>query len=323
MLPPSMPAMKTTAPPGHLNSRDFARIARAIHFIDARYGEQPRLAAIAAHVALSPFHFNRLFHRWAGITPKQYLAHVTARAAAHALDRQASVLEAAHAVGLSGPGRLHDLIVAVSAVTPGELKARGAGLRMAYGVTPSPFGDALIAESSRGIVHLAFLDAHEGAEQAACRELFACWPAAHFVREDAAARSLAARLWRQSAASAAEPLRLALAGTNFQMRVWRALLELAARRTLSYGALASAMGEPRAVRAVAGAVAANSIAWLIPCHRVLSASGGISGYRWGVERKQAMLAWEQLNVDRSRGVRSALQQKPPLDGALSTGPSIQ
>ena len=313
-----MPRMKNI-PPGHLNSRDFTRIARAIHFIDAHYGQQPRLGAIAAHVALSPFHFNRLFHRWAGITPKQYLAHVTARAAAQALDRQASVLEAAHAVGLSGPGRLHDLIVTVSGVTPGELKARGAGLRIDYGITPSPFGDALIAETSRGIVHLAFLDAGPGAEEAACRELFASWPAAHFVRADAAASALAARLWGQGAGEAAEPLRLALAGTNFQMRVWRALLELAARRTLSYGELASAMGEPRAVRAVAGAVSANSIAWLIPCHRVLSASGGLSGYRWGVERKEAMLAWEQLRVSGQRPVHSAMQQKPPLDGALSTG----
>lgn len=314
--------MKNELPEGYLHSRDFARIARAIRFIDAHYTEQPRLAALAGHVALSPFHFNRLFHRWAGITPKQYLAHVTAHAATSALGRRLSVLEAAHAVGLSGPGRLHDLIVSVDAVTPGELKARGAGLRIRYGVSPSPFGSALIAETPRGILHLAFLDERDSAERTACRELLERWPAAHFVRDDAAARSLASRLWTHKGAKTIEPLRLALAGTNFQVRVWRALLELATRRTLSYGALASAMGEPRKVRAVAGAVAANSIAWLIPCHHVLRASGDISGYRWGVERKQAMLAWERLPESPPSDL-TAVQQRNPLDGALSTGGAVQ
>jgi AraC family transcriptional regulator, regulatory protein of adaptative response / methylated-DNA-[protein]-cysteine methyltransferase len=276
----------------HLNSRDFARIARAIRFIDAHFAAQPRLADVAAHVSLSPFHFNRLFRRWAGLTPKQYLASVTAQAAAHALDRQLSVLEAAHEVGLSGPGRLHDLIVQVRALTPGEVKGRGAGVRITHGFTDTPFGTALVAQTSRGILHLAFVEERDG--ERAERALRASWPAAEFGRDDACARVLAARIWGDSV-DAREPLRLLLAGTNFQLRVWEALLKLAPRDTLSYGELAAGLGEPHKTRAVASAVAANAIAWLIPCHHVLRKSGALGGYRWGTERKYAMLAWERLH----------------------------
>jgi AraC family transcriptional regulator, regulatory protein of adaptative response / methylated-DNA-[protein]-cysteine methyltransferase len=281
----------SSLPDTHLNSRDFARIARAIRFIDTHFAAQPRLAEVAAHVALSPFHFNRLFRRWAGLTPKQYLASVTARAAARALECQRSVLEAAHEVGLSGPGRLHDLIVQVRALTPGELKMRGAGVRITHGHTETPFGTALVAETSRGILHLGFVEEHGMAR--AERELRASWPAAEFARDDERARALGARIWGP-ADPVREPLRLALAGTNFQVRVWEALLKLAPR-TWSYGELAAAMGEPHKTRAVAGAVAANTIAWLIPCHHVLRKGGALGGYRWGGERKYAMLAWERLH----------------------------
>ena len=274
-----------------LDSRDFARVARAIAFIDAHYREQPRLARIAAHVGLSAFHFNRLFRRWAGVTPKQYLAHITARAAERALEGRSSVLDAAYSVGLSGSGRLHDLIVTIQALTPGELKSRGAGVEIRHGIAATPFGTAFLADTARGLLQLAFLD--DASADAAIEALRADWPRAVLLRDDAHAQALASRIWRWRAADDAS-LRLAPAGTNFQVRVWEALLELGSRTTLCYGELAAAIGAPEKTRAVANAVGANPIAWLIPCHHVLRKSGALGGYRWGEARKRAILAWEGL-----------------------------
>jgi len=283
---------------GLLDSRDFRRIARAIAFIERHFLEQPRLTAIASHVGLSEFHFNRLFRRWAGLTPKQYLAHVTGRAAHGALAEEPSVLDAAHAVGLSGPGRLHDLVVTLDAMTPGELKSAGAGVRLTSGVAATPFGCALFATTERGLASLAFLEpGSEGAAQSALR---ARWPQARWQRDDAAAASLAQRLWSSREAG---PLTLAVTGTNFQLKVWEALLALGARERTSYSALAAAIGRPTAARAVAQAVGANPIGWLIPCHRVLRASGELGGYRWGLDRKRAILAWERLRTG---------EGKPPI-----------
>ncbi len=277
--------------PAFLDGRDFGRIARAIHFIDDNFRSQPRLAAIAASARLSEFHFNRLFRRWAGITPRQYLAVVTGRAARGALVNDSSVLEAAYSAGLSGPGRLHDLMVTLEAVTPGELKARGRGTRMSYGFTDTPFGHALIASTSRGVCHLSFLESRGEARAVAALER--SWPQAQLARDDPAAAALAARIWGSSGDRAAA-LKLAVKGTNFQLKVWQALLELGSHGPTTYAALASAVGLPGASRAVGQAVSANPVGYLIPCHSVLRKDGSIGGYQWGEDRKRAMLAWQAL-----------------------------
>jgi AraC family transcriptional regulator, regulatory protein of adaptative response / methylated-DNA-[protein]-cysteine methyltransferase len=274
-----------------LDSRDFARIARAIRYIDTHFRAQPRLAQIAASARLSEFHFNRLFRRWAGITPRQYLAFITARAARDALRTTPSVLEAAYSVGLSGPGRLHDLMVTLDAVTPGELKELGRRLSISYGYTDTPFGRALIASTPRGVCHLAFVES--GAEAAAAGALRESWPQASLARDDRAAAQLAGRIW-SAAPGGAAPLRLALKGTNFQLKVWRALLELGSGRPTTYEAIARAVGVAGGARAVGGAVGANPVAWLIPCHNVLRKSGELGGYHWGEDRKRTMLAWQSL-----------------------------
>ncbi|HYL04235.1 MAG TPA: bifunctional helix-turn-helix domain-containing protein/methylated-DNA--[protein]-cysteine S-methyltransferase [Steroidobacteraceae bacterium] len=278
-----------------LDNRDFRRIARAIRFIDGNFRRQPRLATIAAEAGLSEFHFNRLFKRWAGVTPRQYLAFVTARAARGALARSASVLEASYAVGLSGPGRLHDLMVTLDGVTPGELKAGGSGLTIRYGFTRTPFGDALIACTARGVCHLGF--PASGAERSAVADLQTSWPRAQLVRDDAAAREWALRIWA-APAGGATPVKLAVKGTNFQLKVWQALLE-AAQAPTSYTGVARAAGLAGAERAVANAVGANPVAWLIPCHNVLRKDGTLGGYHWGEDRKRAMLAWRARDIMRA------------------------
>jgi AraC family transcriptional regulator, regulatory protein of adaptative response / methylated-DNA-[protein]-cysteine methyltransferase len=291
-----MPAMNTAA---FLDSRDFERIARAIRFIDGHFRSQPRLSAIAQVARLSEFHFNRLFRRWAGVTPRQYLAFVTARAARGALAQTPSVLEAAYAVGLSGPGRLHDLMVTLEAVTPGQMKSRGAGLTLRYGFADTPFGTALLAETPRGLAHLSFVE--PGAEQSAQQELLACWPAAAGERDEPRARDLARRIWSGGDAS---PLKLAVHGTNFQLKVWQALLGLPGAGPVTYAALARAAGLADSWRAVGNAVGANPIAWLIPCHNVLRGDGALGGYRYGSDRKRAMLAWQALRTARDVPLRA-------------------
>lgn len=277
-------------PDTFIDSRDFARIARAIAYIDANFRSQPRLASIAAHARLSEFHFNRLFRRWAGVTPRQYLAFVTARAARSALASSPSVLEASYAVGLSGPSRLHDLMVTLEGVTPGELKSRGFGLQLDCGFSDTPFGRALLASTPRGLCHLSFVE--PGGEGEALAALRAGWPQAQLSRDDGHAAQLAARVWKE--ADTATPLRLAVRGTNFQLKVWQALLETGAAGPTTYGALARASGVVGGSRAVGNAVGANPIAWLIPCHNVLRGDGRLGGYRWGEDRKRAMLAWQSL-----------------------------
>lgn len=278
-----------------LDSRDFTRIARAIGFIDANFRAQPRLAELAAAAGLSAFHFNRLFHKWAGITPKQYLAFVTGREASSALAGESSVLDAAYAVGLSGPSRLHDLIVTLDAVTPGELKGRGRGISIRYGFSDTPFGRALIATTARGLCHLAFVE--PGEEQKELDALQDRWREAEVDRDDSQACNLAMRIW-SPLDRLTVPLRLAVAGTNFQLKVWQALLDLGARGPTSYSAVAEAIGHPRSLRAVGGAVGANPVAWLIPCHNVLRKDGALGGYHWGEDRKRAMLAWRSLRAPR-------------------------
>jgi AraC family transcriptional regulator of adaptative response/methylated-DNA-[protein]-cysteine methyltransferase len=281
-----------------VDSRDFARIARAIRFIDANFRAQPRLATIAQSARLSEFHFNRLFRRWAGITPRQYLAFVTHSAARRELHGRASVLDAAYTVGLSGAGRLHDLAVTLEAVTPGELKARGAGVAIRYGYSATPFGRALLGSTLRGVCALSFVE--PGADGVAAQALRTQWPHAQLRRDDAHATALSARIWsaaheRHGAARQA-PLVLAVQGTNFQLQVWQALLAVGVDGPTTYTALARALRLPGASRAVGNAVGANPVAWLIPCHNVLRKDGELGGYHWGEDRKRAMLAWTALRT---------------------------
>jgi AraC family transcriptional regulator of adaptative response/methylated-DNA-[protein]-cysteine methyltransferase len=303
-----MSSMKTSHD-SFVDSRDFARIAKAIRFIERHFREQPRLTTIAAQVGLSEFHFNRLFRRWAGVTPKQYLAFVTGREARGAIVNQSSVLDAAYSVGLSGPGRLHDLIVTLDAVTPGELKNLGRGITVRYGFTDTPFGEALLATTPRGLCHLAFVEA--GERESATTELRDHWRNADFARDDARARDFANRIWGPAAATG-EPLSLNVAGTNFQLKVWQALLDVGAHSRTTYSGLATAIGEEGSARAVGNAVGANPIAWLIPCHNVLRRDGALGGYHWGEDRKRAILEWDSLTAHRkNRGddVSAALQAK--------------
>jgi AraC family transcriptional regulator of adaptative response/methylated-DNA-[protein]-cysteine methyltransferase len=275
-----------TVTDGYLDSREFARMTRAIEFIEREYQRQPKLAQIAKAVGLSEFHFNRLFRRWTGLTPKQYLAEVTSRAAGSALQTEGSVLDAAHAVGLSGGGRLHDLTVTLDAMTPGEIRAAGEGVTILHGVADTPFGAAFFAETPRGLCRLAFIENSPASELRALRD---AWPNARFVRDDTRASTLVDTIWGHKSAK----LPLAVCGTNFQVQVWRALLELDAGESVTYSALARKLGQPNGARAVGNAVGANPIAWVIPCHRVLREGGKLGGYRWGAARKQMIRRWEE------------------------------
>jgi AraC family transcriptional regulator of adaptative response/methylated-DNA-[protein]-cysteine methyltransferase len=262
-------------------------MTRAIEFIEREFERQPRLAEIARYVGLSEFHFNRLFRRWTGLTPKQYLAEITSRAASSALHGEPSVLDAAHSVGLSGGGRLHDLTVTLEAMTPGEIRARGAGVVVRHGVATTPFGTAFLAETPRGLCRLAFVEpGRERAELETLREQFGL---ATFQRDDGRAAELVRKIWGKSPGN----LPLAVCGTNFQVQVWRALLELEPGVTVTYSSLAQRLGLENGARAVGNAVGANPIAWLIPCHRVLRAGGKLGGYRWGTARKQMIRRWEE------------------------------
>jgi AraC family transcriptional regulator of adaptative response/methylated-DNA-[protein]-cysteine methyltransferase len=276
-----------------LDSREFARMTRAIEYIEREFQRQPRLAEIARYVGLSEFHFNRLFRRWTGLTPKQYLAEVTSRAAGPALRDEPSVMDAAHSVGLSGGGRLHDLTVTLDALSPGEIRAGGAGVEIRHGITPTPFGNAYVANTARGLMRLSFLEGRSDATEIAATRVL--WPHAKFTRDDTAACALAAQIWGRGRVS----VPLAVAGTNFQVQVWRALLELEPGATVTYSALARQLGKPDGARAVGNAVGANPVAWVIPCHRVLKASGELGGYRWGATRKQMIRRWEERRAGMS------------------------
>jgi AraC family transcriptional regulator of adaptative response/methylated-DNA-[protein]-cysteine methyltransferase len=270
---------------------DYGRIARVIRYLDEHCTEQPDLATLADYVGLSPFHFHRLFSAWAAITPKDFLQCLTLAHAKALLKRGEGVLDAALAAGLSGPGRLHDLCVNLDAASPGEMKSGGAGWTLSAGFTDSPFGWCLLSESPRGICHLAFVESPDGATEWAA--LQANWPRAQLQRDDDAAARLAGRIFKQpNRADAGPALRAFVQGTDFQVRVWRALLQVPAGSLVSYGRLALALDKPAAARAVGTAVGHNPLAYLIPCHRVIRETGVVGDYRWGQVRKRAMLAWE-------------------------------
>jgi AraC family transcriptional regulator of adaptative response/methylated-DNA-[protein]-cysteine methyltransferase len=268
---------------------DYQRIEEAIRYLSDNFRQQPSLAQVAARVGLSEYHFQRLFRRWAGVSPKRFLQFLTAEHARGVLQASGSVLEAAWESGLSGGGRLHDLTVALHAATPGEIKSRGAGLTIRYGFHPTPFGEALIAATTRGICALAFV---QGSREEALATVRPQWDNADFVRDQQATAALAERIFSRREQQIGVPPALHVQGTNFQIKVWQALLCLPAGSATTYGDIAAAIGAPGAARAVGSAVGQNPVAWLIPCHRVIRKTGVLGGYRWGAVRKQAMLGWE-------------------------------
>jgi AraC family transcriptional regulator of adaptative response/methylated-DNA-[protein]-cysteine methyltransferase len=276
---------------------DYERIAQIIRFLDERRVEQPDLATLATRAGLSPFHLHRLFSTWAGVTPKDFLQCLTLVHAKELLRRGESILEAALESGLSGPGRLHDLCVNLEAATPGELKSGGAGWAIVFGFAGSPFGECLIAESPRGLCHLSFI----GNKKAASAELQEHWPHAKLRHDDSVAGRLAAKIFTDPSKTSSWPaLRAFVRATPFQVRVWRALLQVPSGSLTSYGRLAAAIGRPAAARAVGAAVGQNPLAYLIPCHRVIRETGVIGNYHWGPIRKRAMIAWESSShVERS------------------------
>jgi len=279
---------------------EFRRIARAIEFVAGHFRSQPSLEEIAAAAGMSEYHFARVFRQWAGISPKQLVQRLSLEAAKESLGDNASVLQAALDAGLSGPGRLHDLFVSLEAVTPGEFKARGAGLTIHCGTADTPFGPARIATTARGTAFLGFADA--AGRVAGWPQFREAWRAATWQQDEAAAGQVARAIWGV-APPGGRRLTLWVHGSNFQIQVWRALLAQATETTLSYEEVARAIGRPKAARAVGTAVGANPVAWLIPCHHVLRKNGALGGYRWGIERKRAMLAWELAHSVRSASRR--------------------
>ena len=273
------------------NARDYARIEAAILYLEEHFRDQPGLDDVAREAGLSPHHFQRLFRRWAGISPKRFGQYLTLDYAKDQLEGSASILDAAYDAGLSGPSRLHDLFVTYEAMSPGAFKRRGEGVEIAYGLHPSPFGSCFVGQTSRGICALGFADGGEGNGEAVRAEFERRWPAARFHEDRAATAHVAARIFGERPADST-PLRLAVAGTNFQLKVWEALLRIPPGRITSYHALGQALGLPRSARAVGGAVAANPVSYLIPCHRVIRHTGRISHYEWGRSRKRVMLGWE-------------------------------
>lgn len=268
--------------------RDYERIERAIDYLRRHAVEQPELAAVAGHLHLSEHHFQRLFTRWAGVSPKRFLQYLTVEHAKSRLAASHNVLDLSGEVGLSGPGRLHDLFVKLEAMSPGEYKAGGAGLAIRYGTHDSPFGPVMIATSPRGICGLHFV----GGGDDAATLIRAEWPHAVAHRDPAGTAELAERVFRPLASRQGEPLALLVKGSNFQVKVWRALLALPFGTLATYRQVAGRIGEPAAARAVGNAVGANPIGWLIPCHRVIRETGELSRYRWGQTRKAAILGWE-------------------------------
>jgi AraC family transcriptional regulator of adaptative response/methylated-DNA-[protein]-cysteine methyltransferase len=270
---------------------DYERIARVIRYLDECHTEQPDLATLSRHAGLSLFHFHRLFTAWAGITPKDFLQCLTQSHARELLRKGKSILDVAMDTGLSGPGRLHDLCVNLEAASPGELKSGGAGWVIEAGFAHSPFGRCLVGQGPRGICHFSFVDSKN--LDAALAALQADWPNARLHRNDLMATRLSARIFaRDRPARARSPLRVLVHGTAFQVRVWQALLKIPSGTLVSYGRLAAALNQPAAARAVGSAVGQNSLAYLIPCHRVIRETGIIGDYRWGSVRKRALVAWE-------------------------------
>lgn len=286
---------------------DYDRVRRALEFMTLRWKRQPALEEVAAHVGLSPSHFHHLFRRFAGITPKAFLQAITLDHAKALLKDSASLLDTSYEVGLSGPSRLHDLFVTHEAMSPGEWKSGGEGLTLRFGFADSPFGEALAVSTERGLAGLGWVDEKDapgraadtgkpaGGRDGALADMIRRWPKARFV-EDASAGALVGRVFEARRWRRDDPLRVVMLGSDFEVRVWSALLKIPMGRAATYGDVASHIGKPSAARAVGAAVGRNPISFVVPCHRVLGKTGALTGYHWGLTRKQAILGWEAGRV---------------------------
>jgi len=273
---------------------DYEVVRRAIGHIRGHWRAQPTVEAIAEAAQVTPSELHHLFRRWAGLTPKAFLAALTLDGARQLLRDSASVLDAAYEVGLSGPGRLHDLFVTHEAMSPGEWKSGGEGLTVAFGFHPSPFGRALVMATERGLAGLAFAD--PGEEKTALTDMKSRWPKAAYVEDTARTAPIAARIFDASQWRPDRPLRVVLIGTDWEVRVWEALLKIPMGRLATYSEIAGKVCTPAAARAVGAAVGKNPVSFVVPCHRVVGKSGELTGYHWGLTRKRAMLGWEAGQV---------------------------
>ena len=284
------------AKPGSQNAalRDYDSVRRAIAFISEHWRTQPTIEAMADAASVTPDELHHLFRRWAGLTPKAFMQALTLDHAKGLLRDSASVLDAALDSGLSGPGRLHDLFVTHEAMSPGEWKTGGAGMTLRFGFHPSPFGTAIVMASGRGLAGLAFAD--RGEEQAALADMQRRWPRATYVEDFLGTAELAQRIFDTKLWRADQPLRVVLIGTDFEVRVWETLLKIPMGRAVSYSDIACKIKNPKASRAVGAAIGRNPVSFVVPCHRALGKSGALTGYHWGITRKQAMLGWEAGQV---------------------------
>ena len=284
-------AVKAVLRQDRASGEDYDRVREAISYLSENWREQPKLAEIAHHVGLSEHHFQRLFRRWAGLTPKEFLQAITIDHARALLSGSASLLDTAYDVGLSGTARLHDLFVDHEAMTPGDFKRGGAGLKMVYGFHLSPFGLALIMATDRGVSGVAFANSDHDRD-AVCEDMRNRWPKADYSHEPDLTAAYAKRIFEPSTWSKDQPLKIVLIGTDFEIRVWQSLLKVPMGQAVTYSDIAAHVCTPRAARAVGSAVGRNPISFVVPCHRVLRKDGNLGGYHWGVTRKKAIIGWE-------------------------------
>ncbi len=271
---------------------DYETVRRVIEMITLEYRDQPSLEAIAAELGQSPTQLQKLFTRWAGLSPKAFLQAVTLDHAKRLLGQEGlPLLETSYEIGLSGPGRLHDLFVTHEAMSPGEWKARGSGLTIRYGFHVCPFGLALVMITDRGLAGLAFAD--PGEERAALEDMMGRWRNAQYIEDLEATAPYVGRVFEREKWSADRPLNIVLIGTDFQVKVWQSLLKIPFGKAVTYSDVACDIGNPAANRAVGAAVGANPISFVVPCHRAVAKNGALTGYHWGLTRKRAMLGWEQ------------------------------
>ncbi|MCL4765594.1 MAG: bifunctional helix-turn-helix domain-containing protein/methylated-DNA--[protein]-cysteine S-methyltransferase [Hyphomicrobiaceae bacterium] len=287
------PEVNRISPPREEPSGDYAHVRRAIAFLTETWDEQPDLDRLARHLQLSPAHCQKLFKRWCGLSPKEFVQAITADHARRLLAGSASVLDCAHEVGLSGASRLHDLFVDHEAMTPGDFKRRGEGLEVAYGFHSSPFGEALLMTTSRGVAGLAFTNEDEGQTRAeVLADMTRRWPFARYVEAPERTLPHFKRIFGATSGEDGQPVRIVLIGTDFEVRVWEALLRIPVGRAVSYADIARHIGRPAASRAVGTAIGRNPLSFVVPCHRVMRGDGSLGGYHWGLTRKRALIGWE-------------------------------
>jgi AraC family transcriptional regulator, regulatory protein of adaptative response / methylated-DNA-[protein]-cysteine methyltransferase len=279
--------------------KDYTRIETAIRYINTNFTKQPGLSEIANHLSLSEYHFQRLFSRWVGVSPKKYLQCLTIGHAKAALQASRSLLDTALDSGLSGSSRLHDLFVNFEAMTPGEYKTRGKDIEITYGFYPSPFGEYLIAVTHKGICGLIFVK--DNNRESAVKEIKARWTQSVVYESREMTKPYSQEIWDQFMYSSTSKAGYFVKGTPFQIKVWQALLRIPMGTLVTYRDIAIMIGMPTSIRAAANAIAKNSIAFLIPCHRVINTSGALGKYRWGSERKAALIGWELLQASGSHG----------------------